>query len=95
MFKFKKKILLGSGSPRRKFLLKELGINFRALVSNTSEIPLPELRRGEIAKYLSDEKADTLKSRIHENEILITEKGNIDMFKNIPMEAEEIEEWMN
>ncbi|MBP6810623.1 MAG: aminopeptidase P N-terminal domain-containing protein [Saprospiraceae bacterium] len=30
-----------------------------------------------------------------ENDILITENGNIDMFKNIPMEAEEIEEWMN
>jgi Xaa-Pro aminopeptidase len=30
-----------------------------------------------------------------ENDILITENGNVDMFANIPMEAEEIEEWMN
>ena len=30
-----------------------------------------------------------------ENEILVTNDGNIDMFKNIPIEAEEIEEWMN
>ncbi|MFN0215284.1 MAG: aminopeptidase P N-terminal domain-containing protein [Saprospiraceae bacterium] len=30
-----------------------------------------------------------------ENDILITENGNVDLFKNIPMEAEEIEEWMN
>lgn len=30
-----------------------------------------------------------------ENDILITESGNMDLFKNIPMEAEEIEEWMN
>jgi Xaa-Pro aminopeptidase len=30
-----------------------------------------------------------------ENDIVITENGNIDMFKNIPMEPEEIEDWMN
>ncbi len=30
-----------------------------------------------------------------ENNIVITEKGNVDLYKNIPMEAEEIEEWMN
>jgi Xaa-Pro aminopeptidase len=30
-----------------------------------------------------------------ENDIVITENGNIDLFKNIPMEAEEIEDWMN
>lgn len=72
MFTLKKSILLGSGSPRRKLLLKELGINFRVLISNTDEIPLPGLVRGEIAKYLSEEKADKLKSNILENEILIT-----------------------
>ncbi len=72
MLKLKKSILLGSGSPRRKLLLKELGINFRILISNTDEIPLPSMVRGEIAKYLSEEKADKLKSNILENEILIT-----------------------
>lgn len=30
-----------------------------------------------------------------ENNILITENGNIDLFANIPMEADEIEDWMN
>jgi Xaa-Pro aminopeptidase len=30
-----------------------------------------------------------------ENDIVITENGNFDMFKNIPMEADEIEDWMN
>lgn len=30
-----------------------------------------------------------------ENDILITENGNVDLFQNIPMEAEEIEEIMN
>jgi Xaa-Pro aminopeptidase len=41
--------------------------------------------------YIPEEK---LGIRI-ENNILITENGNIDLFKNIPMEAEEIEELMN
>lgn len=41
--------------------------------------------------YIPEEK---LGIRI-ENDILITENGNIDLFKNIPMEVEEIEELMN
>lgn len=72
MIHLKNKILLGSGSPRRKLLLKELGLNFRFLISETDETPLPGLLRGEIAKYLSEEKANVLKNKIHENEILVT-----------------------
>jgi Xaa-Pro aminopeptidase len=30
-----------------------------------------------------------------ENDILITENGNVDLMGHIPLEAEEIEEWMN
>lgn len=30
-----------------------------------------------------------------ENDILITENGNVDLMANIPLEAEDIEEWMN
>ncbi len=70
---FKKlKILLGSGSPRRKLLLQELGFSFRILTSKTAEIPLPHLKGGEIALYLAEEKADALLNELHEGEILIT-----------------------
>lgn len=72
MFNFKKNILLGSGSPRRKILLEQLGINFRVVVSNADETPLPFLERSDIAKYLSEEKANALKNKINDNEILIT-----------------------
>ncbi len=72
MFNIKKKILLGSGSPRRILLLKELGLNFRVLISDADETPLSDHLRGDIAKYLSEKKAEALKNKIHENEILIT-----------------------
>lgn len=68
----KNKILLGSGSPRRKFLLQELGYVFRTLTSKTQEIPLPHLKGGDIALYLAEEKADALIHEINEEEILIT-----------------------
>jgi Xaa-Pro aminopeptidase len=30
-----------------------------------------------------------------ENDILITEAGNLDLMEDFPMKAEEIEDWMN
>ena len=67
-----KKVLLGSGSPRRRLLLKELGIDFRVMLSKTAEIPPPILKRDDIVKFLAEEKADVLKKELHSNEILIT-----------------------
>ena len=69
---FNKNIVLGSGSPRRKLLLKELGFNFRILTSKADEVPLPHLKREKIAEYLAEEKANSLSGQIKENEILIT-----------------------
>ena len=62
MIQLNKKIVLGSGSPRRQLLLKELGLNFRTLISDTSEIPIPGMMGRKIAEYLSDEKAEALKA---------------------------------
>ena len=67
-----KKILLGSGSPRRKMLLEQLGLNFRVVSSNTKEIPLPGLQGAEIAISLAEEKADALKKEIAPGELLIS-----------------------
>ena len=72
MIQLNKKIVLGSGSPRRQLLLKELGLNFRTLISDTAEIPIPGLMGRKIAEYLSDEKAEALKNKINKDEILIT-----------------------
>lgn len=68
----KKKILLGSGSPRRKQLIEALGFTFRVKQSHTEEIPKPGLRRNEIAEFLAEEKADALSDDRMNDEILIT-----------------------
>jgi septum formation protein len=72
MIKVNKKIVLGSGSPRRKLLLKEMGIDFRVLVSDTDEIPLSHHTGGEIAVHLAEEKAEALRDKISDDELLIT-----------------------
>lgn len=72
MIALDKKILLGSGSPRRQFLLKVLGITYRVAVSNIPEIPSPGLQKGAVALYLAEEKANALKTEIQQDEILIT-----------------------
>ena len=72
MIQLNKKLVLGSGSPRRQILFKELGLNFRTLISHTAEIPIPGLFGGKIAEYLSEEKAEALKNKIFDDEVLIT-----------------------
>jgi septum formation protein len=67
-----KKIILGSGSPRRKYLLEQLGLDFRVVTSNTKEIPHPDLSGGAIASGLAEEKADALQHLIQGEELLIT-----------------------
>ena len=67
-----KKLLLGSASPRRIFLFRELGLDFRVLTSETKEIPLPHLVAGDIAVSLAEEKAMALESKRERNELLIT-----------------------
>lgn len=64
--------MLGSGSPRRKLLLRELGFHFYIQSSNTAEIPLPHLVKGDIAVYLAEEKTDNLKQFIKGDELLLT-----------------------
>lgn len=51
------KIILGSGSPRRKELLKELGVDFTTVNLNADESYPQELKGAEIALFLADLKA--------------------------------------
>jgi septum formation protein len=66
------KILLGSGSPRRRQLIEALGFEFRVLKSDTAEIPKEGLKRADIALFLAEEKCDALYSQKQEDEILVT-----------------------
>lgn len=66
------KIILASRSPRRRQLLKELGIEFEVALRNYDE-SYPEGFTGEeIALHIATAKARSFKGDIAENEIVIT-----------------------
>ncbi|MFT4567764.1 MAG: septum formation protein [Saprospiraceae bacterium] len=67
-----KQIILGSASPRRAELLSGLGILFEIRISGAEETVPEGLPPIEYVSYLSELKANTLKSTLRENEILIT-----------------------
>lgn len=65
-----KPIILASASPRRKDLLKQIGINFEIDPSNYQEEKNLNLEPHELAKYLSLQKAKDVALR-HKNSIII------------------------
>ena len=67
-----KKIILGSGSPRRKMFLEELGIDFEVQPKSVEEIYPEELRGGEISEYLAKLKATPFMDDVEDNQIVIT-----------------------
>ncbi len=65
-------IILGSGSPRRKQLLEELGWNFETIVRSTPEEMPSHLRRDQIAIHLAEMKAAAFDGDLNPNDLLIT-----------------------
>lgn len=63
-------IVLGSQSPRRQNLLKDLGLEFTIRTTNAEEIFPDHLKREEIVEFLAKQKAELIDSS--EEEILIT-----------------------
>lgn len=66
------RIILASQSPRRQQLLHELGIKFDVVVNDFDESYPSHLKKAEIAMYLANSKANQLKMKLLDNEILIT-----------------------
>ncbi len=66
------KIILGSSSPRRQNFLKSMGLPFEIRPSDVEEVYPEGLRAVEISDYLAKLKADSLRSALNPNEILIT-----------------------
>lgn len=64
-------LLLGSQSPRRASLLKDLGLSFRQTKADMEENYPSELKGAQIAEYLAEAKADFLAEQRQEDEILI------------------------
>lgn len=65
-------IVLASKSPRRRFLLKELGINFEIRTKEVDESFPKKLKGKQIALYLCKKKADAYKNELKPNDLLIT-----------------------
>ena len=66
-------IVLGSGSPRRKYLLEAMGLEFRVVVNHDLEESWsPGLSKEEIPVYLAGLKADHLVSEVPNEVLLIT-----------------------
>ena len=51
------RVILASGSPRRRDLLRGLGLEFEVIVSPDEEAPHPDLSPEELVKALAEEKA--------------------------------------
>ncbi|MFH1005762.1 MAG: Maf family nucleotide pyrophosphatase [Bacteroidota bacterium] len=68
----KYKIILASKSPRRQFLLKELGLDFEIRVKEVDESFPENLRAEKIAVHLCRKKADVFRKKLNQNELLIT-----------------------
>jgi len=69
----KYQIILGSQSPRRQYLLKELGIKFDVKLKQMVDEVYPEdLTKEEIPLYLARIKAEAFDDELNENIIVIT-----------------------
>lgn len=64
--------ILGSSSPRRKELLKELGISFDVIKPKIEEQYPKKMLKKNIAEYIAMQKASYLSSQIKPHDILIT-----------------------
>ena len=65
-------LILASKSPRRKFLLKELGLDFEIHTKDIDESFPKKLKGKQIALYLCKKKADAFKEELRPNDLLIT-----------------------
>lgn len=65
-------IVLASKSPRRQQLLKDLGLNFSVVLKEVDEVYPSNLKKQEVALYLSKLKADAFLPDLKENQLVIT-----------------------
>ena len=64
--------ILGSNSPRRKEILKDIGLKFSVFPSNIKENFNKNIKLENIGAFLAEKKANAIKNELKENDILIT-----------------------
>ncbi|HIF14409.1 MAG TPA: septum formation protein Maf [Bacteroidetes bacterium] len=67
-----KKIILGSASPRRKELLKMLGLSFEVRPKDIDESYSDSIKGKDVALYLAEKKLRAFKDELKDNELIIT-----------------------
>ncbi len=68
----KYQLLLASKSPRRQYLLKELGLDFEVRTKEVDESFPEQLKEQEIPLYLCEKKAEAFDEELKDNTIVIT-----------------------
>src|SRR5688572_29889000 len=68
---FKRPLILASSSPRRQYLMREAGYDFKVEKPDVDESFPKELPVDQVAKYLASKKAEYFRVELH-NEIVIT-----------------------
>jgi septum formation protein len=67
------RIILASGSPRRQYLLKELGLRFEIIPPDITEDYPGGFSPAEVARYLAEKKADSFDpSRLDETTVILS-----------------------
>ena len=66
------RLVLASGSPRRRQLLTDLGLPYELRLRAVDESFPPALRRAEIAEYLARRKAEAYRPDLAADELLLT-----------------------
>ena len=67
-----KRIILGSQSPRRQGLIKELGLPVEIMVSDVEEVYPSDLDPENVPRYLAKLKASGISTELNEGDLLIT-----------------------
>ncbi|MBT6964699.1 MAG: septum formation protein Maf [Flavobacteriales bacterium] len=65
-------IILGSASPRRKELLKGIGLNFSIKITDKEESYPTDLKDVQIVEFLAKQKQEFLSKELKSNDLLIT-----------------------
>nr|WP_299346089.1 Maf family nucleotide pyrophosphatase [Allomuricauda sp.] len=84
------RLILGSGSPRRKKFLEDMGLQFEVRKKSVEEIYPAHLKGEEISRYLAVLKATPFIPELEDNDILLT-SDTVVWHKNISLAKAEDE----
>ncbi len=66
------KLVLGSKSPRRKYILERAGFDFRIETADVDEVYPPDMPVREVPEYLAQLKAKAILEKVAADEVVIT-----------------------